>query len=72
LISQLLQVTTTEPPEPFVTGQSATGGSGPCAAMDHDEGKGDTITVCLEYVPPRGDDISEMGEMENGVPVFVR
>jgi hypothetical protein len=40
--------------------------------MDHDEGKGDTITVCLEYVPPRGDDISETGEMENGVPVFVR
>jgi hypothetical protein len=26
----------------------------------------------LKYVPPRGDDISEMGEMENGILVSVR
>jgi len=39
--------------------------------MDHDERlRGQRL--CLEYVPPRGDDISEMGEMENGIPVSVR
>jgi hypothetical protein len=38
--------------------------------MDHNEGWGHRF--CLKYVPPRGDDISEMGEMENGIPVSVR